>query len=610
MTVTEIDVMNRKSLKLEVLGKERAAEAVAEPSAGDDLSCLLSSIQELNAAADLHAGLQRVTSCVAAAVPFDTLAILLVDKTGRDLRFEFAVGYDERVTRHWRFGMGQGLVGSVARSGEALRVDDVTADARYIDASPGTRAELAVPLTSKTGVIGVLDVGNATPGFFTAEHQHLLESLAGHLAGAIDNARLYQNLREQTRTLSLLHKLSHDLSSILDWRQLLTKVSELVHRLTDVDNFSVLLWNEERQRLLAVFSGSGEVSPEGESLEISLGEGLCGTAAALRRPVRVSNVHLDARYISCTPEMEVRSELDVPLVFKDRLIGVLVLESLEYDTFQESHEELLSTLASSIAIAFENSRLYEKLRQDEQRLAEDLNMAREIQRQLLPSSTPWVSGLQLAVQYCPARHLAGDFYDFLPFGEGRLAIAVGDVSGKATAAALYGAMAVGMLREYAASRHHDPARILQDLNDRLGELEVDRRFLAMTFGVYDSRDRSLLLAGSGLPHPLLVRDGVVEEIEVEGVPLGILGPQTYRQLRIDLQPGDVLVIYSDGVEDCQAPDEEEFGIERVREVLAVGGDSASEIAVLLMEATERHAAGAEAYDDRTILVLKAVATEA
>jgi sigma-B regulation protein RsbU (phosphoserine phosphatase) len=143
----------------------------------------------------------------------------------------------------------------------------------------------------------------------------------------------------------------------------------------------------------------------------------------------------------------------------------------------------------------------------------------------------------------------------------------------------------------------------------LGGLSVDRRFLAMTFAVYDSRDRSLVLAGSGLPHPLLMRSGRIEEIEIEGVPLGILGPQSYRQLRLELEPGDVLVIYSDGVEDCQAPDEEEFGIERVRQAVTAGGDSADVIAERLMEATERHAGGAEAYDDRTILVLKAVAVD-
>src|SRR5205823_1736160 len=129
-------------------------------------------------------------------------------------------------------------------------------------------------------------------------------------------------------------------------------------------------------------------------------------------------------------------------------------------------------------------RLYEVLAASEQRYEQDLATAREIQKSLLPTSTVWVPGLQVGAGFQPALHLAGDFYDVLPWGEGKVAIAVGDVAGKATSAALYGALAVGMLREYALHGRYAPARVLADLNNRLHGLGIGNRFLAMTFAIY------------------------------------------------------------------------------------------------------------------------------
>ncbi len=298
------------------------------------------------------------------------------------------------------------------------------------------------------------------------------------------------------------------------------------------------------------------------------------------------------------------------MIFKGNLIGVLDLESGSYDAFSTKDQQLLSTLASSMAIALENARLYEQLQKDEERLEKDLSTAREVQKQLLPTSTPWIQGVEIGFAYDPARHLGGDFYDFLPFGEGRIAIAVGDVAGKATSAALYGSLAVGMLREYAAGHSgFGPGRILTDMNQKLGQLGFDNRFVALGFGVYDSRERKLILANSGLPYPYLLRGRSLRRLEVGGVPLGLLAGRDYQEISIDLQEGDAVVLISDGVEDSLNPSEDEFGQERVEGTLQRLADgSAREIARGLLDATRIHAGDADTYDDRTALVLK-VASE-
>jgi len=301
----------------------------------------------------------------------------------------------------------------------------------------------------------------------------------------------------------------------------------------------------------------------------------------------------------------------VPLLFKDRLLGVLDFESARYDAFSARHEQLVATLSASLAIALENASLYEQLRKEELRIKEDLNTARQIQGALLPNASPWIPGLQVGFAYEPARHLGGDFYDFLPYGDGRLGIAVGDVAGKATPAALYGSFAIGILREYAAHGICSPAQVLADMNCKLLHLKVESRFLAMAFAVYDSTDRSLTVASSGLPHPHRISHGVVEAIPVHGVPLGLLPERSYVEETLILRQDDVVVFCSDGIEECLDRKEEEFGSPRLRAELlklsAQAGRTAAEIAAGVLEAVRRHSGTAEPSDDRTVVVLKVVA---
>lgn len=580
------------------------AGPTATCSPEERLACLLSIAHDLTSAPDLSTGLRSFASGLARFIEYQTLGVLLLDELGRELRFELAVGYPPEVAAHWRFGMGQGLVGTAARTGEPVAVDDVEEDSRYIRACPGVRSELAIPLLAKGRVIGVLDLTSAQPGAFPLEQRRLLSTLAGHLASAIESARLHQNTREQARTLSLLHEISHELISILDRRQLLEQVARRVRRLIDYDLFSVLLWNPEAELLEPWIAVLGEGVEVERRHPVPLGTGLCGTGAALRQSIRVSNVHLDPRFVACTEGLEVASELVVPLLFKDRLLGVIDLESTHFDAFTSQHEQLLSTLASSLAIALENASLYERLRDNERRIEQELAMAREIQEQLLPTTTPWLPSLQIGIGYEPARHLGGDFYDFLHYCDGKVAVAVGDVAGKATAAALYGSLALGILREFAGGECVGPAATLAAMNEKLRAFKVGRRFLAMTFAVLDGDGSALTLANSGLPHPFLVRAGEVRPLTVEGVPLGLLPDRQYRELRLRLEPGDAVVICTDGVEESRDRESRELGDERVRAALArLAGRPPQEIAQGLLAACRAFSGAGEPSDDRTIVIL-------
>jgi sigma-B regulation protein RsbU (phosphoserine phosphatase) len=607
--------------------EEAACQGVSCAPAADTPPCcldlatigeLLASHAALATAPTLEEGFGPLLDLLARLVPADTAAILLLDPLGRELSYVATRGIPTEVATHWRFGLGQGIVGTVARTNAPIQLDDVRRDGRYIATQPGLLAELAVPIAARGRALGVLDLHRHQRTFDTNERA-LAEFLATHLGPVIEQAQRHQASREQARTLALLHDVGRELGSILDRRQLLERVGRQLERLIGFDQFTVLLWNEET-RLLEPWLALG---PQGlidapVVRGMALGQGLCGTAAVLQQAIRAPNVFLDPRYERCQSGFEVRSELVVPLAYEGQLLGVLDLESAEYDAFREDHERLLVTLASTLSVALESARLFERVREEEQRLSADLETARQIQLQLLPKASPWLPGLQLGVAHEAARQLGGDFYDYLAFGKDRVGIAVGDVAGKSTGAALYGSFAVGLLRELwqhqAEGGTADLGALLADLNCSLHGLGVGNRFLAMALALYDSASRRLLLVNAGLPCPLWVRRGgsvdapVVETISASGIPLGMFADRSWQIVDLQLGAGDYVVFATDGLEEALDREERELGAERLQDALAAlvgraAEPTASDVAQELLAEVRRHALGSEPSDDRTVVVL-------
>jgi len=417
---------------------------------------------------------------------------------------------------------------------------------------------------------------------------------------------------EQAQSIALLYEISHELTAILDREELLRRIAERVKKLVNYHVFSVLLWNESEQMLESVFAKRYDDSLP-TRYQMPLHQGITGTAAAERRTIRVVDVRLDPRYVSCGDTVEVRSELVVPLLLQDRLVGVLDLESTAPHAFSQEHERLLNILGSYIAVALENSRLFEEARQNQARLLNDLETAKEIQRQLLPSGAKEIPGLDLATAYVPARELGGDFYDLLPYGVGRLAIAIGDVSGKGTAAALFGSLAIGILRELVHGNEASPAEMLAELNGRLLAARLDARFIAMQFAIYDAALRELTIANAGGTLPLLVKGGQVTELNVGGMPLGLLPDAEYDEVRLSLSPGDFVVFASDGIHESMNKEQEEFGADRLKALLStvMPNDPGYKVAQRIVKATDEHTGpGRTPHDDRTLLVLRVTHDEA
>jgi len=567
----------------------------------ETLAVLAEISHEINSSLNLDQVLASAAQQVKRLMDFEIFAVLLPEESTNDLYVRFAIGHRPEVIEHWRIPMGDGIIGAAATTGQAIRVGDVLQDPRYLSAVEEVRSELAVPLIVRGRVIGVMDIESRQPDYFTPNQQTILTLVASRIGTAVENARLFESAQKQAETLLLLNEIGREASATLQVEEVLRRAAELTKRLIDYQIFSILLYDETaavfRHRVTVKFGQRVQ-----EKSVVPAHEGIVGAAAKIRRPVVVPDVALDPRYRMVNAET--RSELAVPMIYKTRVVGVMDLESPHLNYFTPDHVQVLSILAAHLAVSIENARLYEQVARDESRMERDLNAARRIQGALLPRLPGPEFGLDIAARVVSSRELSGDLYDFMRYGPNDLGIALGDVSGKGSAAALYGAVAVGTLRSLGAQKPR-PANMLRALNGFLGERMIEGRFMTLCFATWNRQRRRLRIANAGQEQPLLYHDGRCEKIPLVGFPLGIFEEATYEERTLILDPGDIIVFYSDGVGDAQNRAGEFFGAARVATLACDNPNlSADGLADRILEEADSFSGGQHPADDRTLVVLK------
>jgi sigma-B regulation protein RsbU (phosphoserine phosphatase) len=579
-----------------------SAQIKQPPAPASVDSYLLEVADAVNRTLDLNTLLQRIAEMLKRVIDYDIFAILLLNEKTQELRVRFQVGHPPEVAERIRIKVGQGVTGQAVQRRETVLVNDVAAEENFINSAPGVRSELAAPLIAKNKVIGVIDVEAAQPGAFTEEHKHLLTLFASRIAIGIENARLYTRVSRQARQLTLLTEISRELTSILNVDQLLKRIAELVTRIIDYQMFSILLLETGGSLLQHRFSLRFNENVKLKH-EIPLGVGLVGYAAQHKQAVLVPDVSKDPRYIKANPET--RSELCIPLIYKDNVIGVLDIEHTRRGYFTEDHVRTMTTLAAQVAIAIENATLYERIARQEKRLEQDLALARELQFRLLPQKMPTFQNAEVASRFAPARQIGGDLYDFLKYsGVGVTGIAVGDVSGKGAPAAIYAALVSGIARSL-ANEEPSAAGMLEAINLSLSERPIEGQYVSMIYAIWDDNQQLLQISNSGLPRPIHCHDGKLEEIQATGLPIGLFPNATYDELNLRGHAGDVFLFFSDGILDATSSKGEMFGRHRLEKIVRDNARrGAEELADTIFTAVSSHAEGVEAFDDQTIVVMK------
>lgn len=549
---------------------------------------------------DLDRLLPAVADTIQRVIRHDVLAILLYTEKGQGLRIRYARGHRDEVVRNLVIPLGEGITGTAAMTRQPLLVNDVLSDARYLPTLDAVRSELAVPMISRGKLVGVIDIQSTRLSAFTDGDSSLLRLIASRVVASIDNARLYKRVVQQNRTSRMLSQVSQEFSSILQLDELLAKIAKSLRTLVHYDAFSVLLVDSEQKCLRHRFSERYDerVAPD----NIPLGKGITGAAAELRETIRVDDTLTDPRYIASHPD--IRSEVAMPLVVQDRVVGVIDLESERIAYFTEEHVRILTLLTPQISASVENARLYEELAQREQRLEQDLTAARRVQSILLPREAPSVRGLEIGVSWRPARQVSGDLYDFFEQSQDEVLIAFGDSSGKGAAAALYGALVSGLLRTL-APRTKKPSVLMQRLNEVLLERRVDAHYVTLTLMYWHPETHQLTISNAGGLIPLICRNGQRIRLAAEGIPLGLLEDRIYDDLVFQAEPGDLILLYSDGVEDQTNWQDQQYGANRAFQTLRQHcGASANEVVTALFADLDAFREEVPLVDDQTLLAIK------
>ncbi|HXD31329.1 MAG TPA: SpoIIE family protein phosphatase [Pyrinomonadaceae bacterium] len=404
--------------------------------------------------------------------------------------------------------------------------------------------------------------------------------------------------------LALISKVGITLLSSASLLQTLEQIVALVFEAVPADRCLVMMRDEGSEELKVPVARLRDRI--GDVGEIRVSRNVLEEVVMRGKSVLTSDAQHDPRFASGTMVLQgVRSVLAVPLGVENKVFGIIYADSpIAEGRFTEDHLKVLTTLASVAAIRVQNARLMEA-RIEQERLERELQLASEIQQRLQPTAPPIVPGYELQGISFPCYEIGGDYYDFIKRDDGRMVIALGDVSGKGTAAALLMSSLHAAIHAQAGS-HETLVGTISAVNKYLAENIPSNRFVTLFCAELDPESGSLSFLNAGHNPPLIVHAaGTVEQLASGGLPLGIKADAEYREGRTQLAHGDVLVIYSDGVTEASSPTGEEFGPTRLYEVVSRNVEaSAAGIRDRIESALTKFAQGTRAADDITLVIVK------
>jgi GAF domain-containing protein len=485
----------------------------------------------------------------------------------------------------------------------AIDTGPLTADTRDSLRTMGIVSLVVVPLISRDKVIGSISLDSyAAANAYGAADKELMMTVASSMAVAIENARLFAAEQQARRTADTLREMARVTSSSFDPAEVLRLILAELQRVINYDSASVMLLEGETLRIAAAQG----LPLEGDSQGFAYGvqESAAGQVVQLARPLMKEHVSTDGRWMPTAAGSRVRSWLGVPLLTRGRVIGVLNIDSWVAQRFSQRDVDVASAFANHAALALDNAQLYQD---SVTRVEQEMEIAREIQSNFFPRPQPSRPGIAVAARCLPARETGGDFYDVLDLGAGRLAVLIGDVSGKSLPAAMLMAAARSTARSEARN-HELPELVLSETNRWLVDDVPHGSFVALGYALIDARQKRLIYASGGQLSPLLRRhDGSVQYIEMStpSLPLGIADEACYQQVEVALHEGDTLLFYTDGVVESHDRVRELYGFGRLEAFMRREGQRApAEIVERLLDEVAAFAGEVPQHDDITVMVVR------
>ncbi len=447
-------------------------------------------------------------------------------------------------------------------------------------------------------LLAVMDSGETE---FDPERLEVTISLARHAGYAVTRLLHFKQARQQMIHQTALYEVGKRISSSLDLSEVLNLIIDALQTVVPYDAAAIFLLDEDRNAVVErTIRG---YSPDLDAINLKMGEGISGSAAETGRAIIVSDVSRDDRYLQHRPGT--KSEMAVPILSGDQVIGVFNIENDKANAYNEEAQFLLEAFASQASIAIQNARLFEDARRS-RLLDRELEVAGEIQRALLPRAVPEVPGLSLAVFSEPSREVGGDFYDFIPFSDKQLGVAVGDVVGKGIPAALTMASLYTSFHEFANYYVYLPSYVIGHVNEVLYEVTSADRFATLFYGIANLQENTFVYCNAGHPPPLLCRkSGETVNLYTGGLIVGSFDYASFEDGRVYLDEGDVVVLYSDGLIEKSNDRDEIFGIGRLEQAIKdCHACPVEEIRDHVIDVWRSFVGGDSQDDDTTMIVVK------
>ncbi len=566
---------------------------------------LLEAARIFNSTMEYEEVLRLVLHLVMTAVNAEAALVFRIDHERTDMKIRFMKSGDEQPLVFLR-ELGRGVIGWVAQYREPLILNHPEGDPRVDpeiaqQSSVQTRNLISVPLIGKGQMIGVIEAFNKRDGDFTDADLDILTGLNNQVAVAIDNAHLYRNLKREALEKNLLYEVGKKLSSTLELDDVLRAILDSLKQVVPYDVGGVFLIDPKQGQIASIYT-VGYNSEQDEKLQLKIGQGIIGHVVTTGQGTIVDDVSADPRYIMANSTT--RSEIVAPIKIGDRVIGVINLESNTYKMYGLRDMELISTFASQAAISLERARLHRSLLEGK-KLEEQLNIAREIQRSFLPKTDPTIPGYDIVGTNISSGQVGGDYYDFIRIVDSHTGVALGDVSGKGMPAALI--MASFRASLIAEIRNNYSIRtICRKVNSLMLESLEPGNYVTAVYGVLDSRNHIFTFSNCGHNLPILLRkNGEVEFLREGGPILGVSEGAVYEERALMINPGEIIVLYTDGVTEVFDKSGKEFGLDRVVSIVKKNKTkSAREIQDAIHTAVDNFAAANHMFDDLTMVVIK------
>ncbi len=506
-----------------------------------------------------------------------------------------------------RTSLDEGLVGWVARNGEPVIAGDVRQDPRWLPDQTDVLSEVAVPLTVADEVVGVLDVQSSERDAFDEEDLFILRTLADQIAVALESARLYAAQQEEAWVLNALLQVAQNIAQAPDLDDLLEVVVRLVPLLVGVERCVLFLRDRDEGGFRAIH---GYGTEEGALPELFF---TAGEMPAFDRVVQESSpvalVGQEEQSTVPAPLWKALGQATMwlfPLLVGGEVSGVLVLGLGRGLTVLSARQHtILAGITHQAGIAIEEARL-RRLGAERQRLEQELAVARDIQRSLLPACCPTAPGWSIDVAWEAARQVGGDFYDFVRLAENRLGVVIADVSDKGVPAALFMVLCRSLVRASAPGQH-SPAETLRRVNRLLLEDARAEMFVTVFYAIIDLETGEMRYASAGHNPPMLcpADGGPMANLEAPGIILGVVKDAHLEDRSVRLAPGDTLVLYTDGATEAINAAEEQFGEARLAQVVCERrGQDLGEIRQALLRALEEFRGDQPPFDDTTLVLVR------